>query len=101
MDLAKLHTEHNKEQSRFELKMDNDLAFIDYKVGKSGNWYLIHTEVPDHLEGQGAGNKLVRESLEIIEKLDVKIIPTCPFVRTFIKRHRTDYENILAEGVNL
>ena len=83
------------------LQFEDSAAFIDYKIGKRGAVYLIHTEVPDELEGQGIGHKLVRESLDMIEKDDLKIIPLCPFVKSFIKKHRSDYEHLLAEGAKL
>lgn len=101
MDLAQHKTINNEQDSRFELNLEEGRVLIDYKIGKSGSWYLVHTEVPDHLEGKGAGHKIVREALEIIEEIGVKIIPTCPFVRAFIKRHLTDYEHLLADGVKL
>ncbi|WP_436515943.1 GNAT family N-acetyltransferase [Ekhidna sp. To15] len=101
MDLASLKTVNNKEENRFELALDNSIAFIDYKIGKSGAMYLIHTEVPDELEGQGVGHKLVRESLDLIEKANIKIIPLCPFVKSFIKNHQADFQQLLAEGAKL
>ena len=101
MDLASLKTINNPEANRFELKGDDDLALIDYKVGKTGRWYLVHTEVPKHWEGNGAGHKIVRESLNLLDQAGEKIIPTCPFVRAYIKRHFDDYSHLLADGVKL
>ncbi len=101
MDLASLKTQKNIDKNRFELVLDDTTAFIDYKMGKRGSMYIIHTEVPDEMEGQGVGHKLVRESLEIIEKENIKIIPLCPFVRSFIKNHEEDYQQLLAEGAKL
>ena len=101
MDLARLKTQNNTEEQRFILQLEDAAAFIDYKIGKSGAVYLIHTEVPDEMEGQGVGHKLVRESLEMIEKDNLKIIPLCPFVKSFIKNHRSDYEHLLSEGAKL
>lgn len=101
MDLASIKTQNNTEDNRFELVLENTYAFIDYKIGKRGAMYLIHTEVPDELGGQGVGHKLVRESLSIIEKADIQIIPLCPFVKSFIKKHQKDYQQLLAEGAKL
>lgn len=101
MDLASLKTQNITEEQRFMLQFDDATAFIDYKVGKSGAIYLVHTEVPEELEGQGVGHKLVRESLAMIEKDELKIIPLCPFVRSFIKNNLSDYTHLLAEGAKL
>jgi len=101
MDLASLKTEDKKDENRFVLQIEDKKAFIDYKVGKSGAIYLIHTEVPDDIEGKGVGHKLVRESLQLIEEEGNKIVPLCPFVRAFLKKHPDVYRQILAEGVKL
>jgi predicted GNAT family acetyltransferase len=101
MDLASLKTRDNRDDHRFEIEMDDALAFIDYKVGKSGDVYMVHTEVPKRFEGQGVGHKLVRESLEIIENNKCQIIPLCPFVRSFIQDNRSDYQHLLSEKAKL
>lgn len=101
MDLASLKAQNNSDKSRFELEIDDAVAFIEYKIGKSGAMYLIHTEVPGMFEGQGVGHKLVRESLEIAEKEGIKVMPLCPFVRAFMKNHQEDYQQLLAEGAKL
>lgn len=101
MDLASIKTVNNENSSRFELQMDDEVAFIEYKIGKSGALYMIHTEVPKKLEGKGVGHKLVRESLEIVEQLNLKIFPLCPFVRAFMKKHEADFKHLLAEGAKL
>ncbi len=101
MDLANLKTTRNSAKNRFELELDHSMAFIDYKIGKSGAIYLIHTEVPRELEGKGVGHKLVRESLEIIEKANLKIVPLCPFVKSFLIKHLDDYRQLLVEGAKL
>lgn len=100
MDLDRLHTIDNPDKSRFELIGDELLAFIDYKIGKSGNWFLVHTEVVKK-EQKGLGNKIVREALAILDGRGIKIVPSCPFIHAFIKRHFEDYKHILAEGVKL
>lgn len=101
MDLAKLSTVQNSEEDRFELRVEEYVAFIQYKIGKSGNWYLVHTEVPEQIKNLGVGNKLVRESLNLIDEQGIKIIPSCPFVKAFIQRHQDDYRQLLVEGINL
>ncbi|WP_421765079.1 GNAT family N-acetyltransferase [Ekhidna sp.] len=101
MDLASLKTVDNPNKNQFELSIDGKVAFIAYKVGKTNDLYMVHTEVPDDLEGKGVGHKLVRESLEIIEARNCKIVPLCPFVRSFIQDHGSDYEHLLSERAKL
>jgi predicted GNAT family acetyltransferase len=86
----------NTEKSRLELEIDNNTAFIDYRLSGS-RLYLIHTEVPPLLEGKGVGKAIVQKALQYAKDSDLKIVPICPFVQAYLKRH-TEWTNIIAEG---
>jgi len=47
----------------------------------------MHTEVPPELEGEGIGTNLVKLVFEEIEKRGLQLIPICPFIIAYIKRH--------------
>lgn len=83
-------TIQNSERNRFELSIEGQLAVLDYTFKKSTNQiFLVHTEVPEVLRGNGWGEKLVGESLEIIRSKGYKVVPICPFVISYIKRHKS------------
>ncbi len=96
MEIAHTKTVLNLKDNRFELKLDDDFALINFTIGKSGDVYLTHTEVPKMYEGKGVAHKLVRESIEIAENENWLIVPICPFVRDFVKSNMEDYKNILS-----
>ncbi len=77
----------NPSRHRFELKQGNETAFILYSK-TSDSIRLVHTEVPPALQGQGVASKLVRDTLELLRNSGQKIVPSCPFVADYIKRHR-------------
>jgi predicted GNAT family acetyltransferase len=71
---------------RFELERDGETAFVLYS--KTQNVIkLIHTEVPDALRGKGVGSKLVGGVLRQAEQAKLSVIPSCPFVAQYVKRH--------------
>lgn len=76
----------NEETNRFELTVDGHTAFIDYeendKVIK-----LIHTESPEALAGRGAATALIEKTLVYLEDNAYQLIPLCPLVFAYIKRH--------------
>jgi predicted GNAT family acetyltransferase len=47
----------------------------------------VHTEVPDALEGQGYGSALAKAVLTYAKDGGVKIIPSCPFMTEYLRRH--------------
>ena len=76
----------NPEQSRFELETSEGPAVAIYRL-RDGNLHIVHTEVPKALEGRGIGSQLVRGVLEIARERGQKVVPRCPFVSAYMKRH--------------
>ena len=48
---------------------------------------LQHTEVSPALEGQGIARRLVQAVLDDVRARGLTVIPTCPYVRTFLRKH--------------
>ncbi len=87
----------NETATRFEMKVGNNLAFIEYQQSP-GKITLIHTEVQPELEGKGAATAIIEKTLGYIEENNFKLIPLCPLVVAYIKRH-PEWKRIVAEGV--
>jgi len=76
----------NEKRSRFETTVDGTTAFLTYhRNGK--RLVLIHTEVPESLEGKGVGSAIVRFALDYARTNDLTVVPQCPFVRAYLERH--------------
>ncbi len=76
----------NTEKNQFELHIDEKVARLEY-VKRTDRIYLTHIEVPKALEGQGIAKSLTLQTLETVDQSGLKVIPQCPYVATFIKRH--------------
>ncbi len=76
----------NEDLQRFELEDEGELAFLTF-TRRDDTLTLVHTDVPERLEGQGVGTTLVRGALEYIKANHLKVVPRCPFVATHLKRH--------------
>lgn len=81
-----MNTINNKDLGQFELHVNDHLARITYEV-KGKKIYLFSTKVPESLSGQGIGSKLLRESLELIEEMNLKVVPICNFVQGWFMKH--------------
>lgn len=87
----------NKQGQRFEMTLGEDKsAFIDYAAAGAGVLALTHTEVPEEFEGKGIGSALVKNAFEIIRAEGMKIVPECPFVAAYLRRH-TEYQSLVAD----
>jgi len=76
----------NEARSRFETTVDGRRAVLVYR--RDGERLrLVHTEVPDELEGGGIGGELVRAAVERAVTDGLTVVPECPFARAWLERH--------------
>lgn len=76
----------NSAHRRFEVAVDGALAIANY-ILKGQVIAFTHTEVPDELRGKGIGGVLVRAALDAARARGLRVVPLCPYVSSFIKRH--------------
>lgn len=77
----------NTDKNRFELKVENAIALVEFEKTEPNILDLTHTEVPEELGGQGVGSKLVKGVLQYIKDNNLKLIPSCPFIEKYIGKH--------------
>jgi predicted GNAT family acetyltransferase len=75
----------NAAAGQFEIHTGAGVAILTYVV-RGDTVDLVHTRVPAQLEGQGYGAALATAALESARARGLKVIPTCPFVRTYMRR---------------
>ena len=76
----------NDQKKRFEIEVDGHFAFINF--GERENQIaLVHTEAEPELAGTGAASAVVEKTLNWIEQNDKTLLPFCPYVFAFIKKH--------------
>jgi len=86
MKYEEISLKDNTDLNRFELEVEGITAFLEYK--RSRDWlFLIHTEVPEVLEGKGVGSAIIQKTLQYAKDNSYKIVPICPFVQSFLKKH--------------
>ncbi|MBC5623453.1 MULTISPECIES: GNAT family N-acetyltransferase [Butyricimonas] len=87
-------------RQQYEFRIGNYTPKIEYIKSINGEIYLTHTEVPPELEGRGIGSQLVEKTLKDIERQGLRLVPLCPFVAAYIKRH-PEWRRIVMRGINI
>jgi predicted GNAT family acetyltransferase len=72
---------------RYELYVGEDLAGIIAYARRDGRVTLLHTEISPEFGGQGLGGTLVAGALEDLREKGLEMVPSCPFVRSYLERH--------------
>jgi len=84
--VANFDITHNQEKMRFEVMVDGEKAFLEYRM-KGNDIAFMHTEVPETLSGKGIASALAVYAFKYAKENNLPVIVYCPFVKTFLKRH--------------
>lgn len=87
------------ENKRYYFDIDGVKPRIEYILVKD-KIYLTHTEVPKSLAGKGIGSAIVKAVLEDIDARELTLVPLCPFVAMYIKRH-PEWRRLVLKGIKI
>ena len=77
---------NNTEAQRFEAQLGAEQAVAEYHL-KNNVIIFTHTEVPRVMEGKGVAGKLIKTALDAAQQEHYQVVPLCPFVAAYIRRH--------------
>lgn len=83
----------NRKDDRFELDTEGGTAYVEYIID-GDEITFTHTEVPKEAEGRGIAGKVVAAAVAYARDQKLRVIPQCPYVAGWMKRHR-EYDDIL------
>jgi predicted GNAT family acetyltransferase len=88
MTARSVDVSRNDLASRYEARVDGELAgFAQYQLTPE-LVVFTHTEVDPRFEGQGVGSALAQSALDDVRAGgDRKVLPLCPFIKGWIARH--------------
>ena len=90
----------NPAASRYEMHVGSELAgFIDYRL-RDGHGAevisLVHTEVEPAFQGAHLATNLARFSLDDARARGLGVLPFCPYINSWIKKHQ-EYADLVPE----
>jgi predicted GNAT family acetyltransferase len=94
VNLDQITVTHNEAAGRFELLVDGLRALLTYRRFPD-RIIFDHTEVPKPLEGHGLGAKLARFALDFARANHLRVVPLCPYVSGFIRKH-PEYQDLVS-----
>ena len=90
---------NNEAAKRYEFQIDGHTPLIEY-IKTNQKIFLTHTEVPPALEGKGIGSALIKSVLEDVDQKGLTLVPLCPFVAGYIKKH-PEWKRLVLKGVKV
>ena len=86
----------NSSEDRYEVSSDGELAGFAIYRRRPGIIAFVHTEIDDRFEREGLGTRLVHDALDDARRESLAVLPFCPFVNGYIKRH-PEYRDLVPE----
>jgi uncharacterized protein len=86
----------NPAASRYELHVGTELAgFVEYQLDEGdGSISLVHTETEPAFRHAHLATQLARFSLDDARERGLAVLPFCPYIGSWIKKH-PDYTDLV------
>ena len=88
---------HDPESTTFSIDLEDDRAVLVYRTAGDEVLDFEHTYVPPQYRGRGLAAALAREAFEYGRANHYRVIPSCPYITTYLKRH-PEYRDLVARG---
>ncbi len=77
---------HYPNRSRFEIEMEGLTAYVEY-LRTDDVFDIIHTIVPQPLEGRGIASSLVRTAFDYARDNKLTLKAACPYAHAWLLHH--------------
>tara|TARA_B100001175_G_scaffold270746_1_gene243108 strand:- start:261 stop:647 length:387 start_codon:yes stop_codon:yes gene_type:complete len=84
---------------QYEVEIEDDLAIIEYAL-QDRKIFLTKLIIPSSNKDENFEEIFIREVFEIIKEKNIRVMPTAPQVRKFIKKNK-EFKELLPIGVRL
>ena len=79
--------EQNSAEGRFETTVEDHLCQLDYRLADEGVMSMNRVFVPSPVERRGIAGALTRFAMDYCSEHQLSVIPRCPYVAAWVKRH--------------
>lgn len=97
MTTIEITREDSESKARYVAKIDGVDGFGELTLSKVNDALVIvdHTETPDSMRGMGVAKALAQRMISDARASGQKIIPLCPFVKSYAQRHADEVADVI------
>jgi hypothetical protein len=100
MDTKNLNIKKNDLLRQFEYRIDGKLIKVEFSE-QGRNTFLTKFEMDKDLKDEPLKDMFLQSVLNMLSERGSYVIPTCPKVAQFFRKHRVEYKHLLPVGINL
>jgi uncharacterized protein len=82
---------------RFAYRAGKTTAELVYRI-RGNRMILLHTGVPERIEGQGIGGQLVTAAVDYAAREGLTVVPACPFAESWLDHHPEVAARVQTDG---
>lgn len=83
-------------RASFNLTIENTRCTLEFSI-ENDTMDIRSVRVPESVGGRGLAGQLTRHALDWAQTQTLKVIPTCPYVASWVQRH-PEFLPIIAES---
>jgi len=87
---------HREKARRFSVRLGDDVAYLSYEKIDDKTLDYAHVWVPVEHRNRGIAAALTNAALQYAENNAFKIVPTCPYVAAYVRRHG-EFANLVTD----
>jgi predicted GNAT family acetyltransferase len=82
------------ENNKFYTVVEGQECHLEYMIEDDNSIVFYHTYVPPSLRGRGLAMEIIKEGLDYAKSQNMKFVPACSAVRTFVRKYPEYEDNI-------
>jgi predicted GNAT family acetyltransferase len=86
--------ELDETRHRYTITVQGEVAGFAQFFDHDGQRVFVHTKVGEQYAGQGLAKLLVAGALDHVRANGLRIVPVCPFVKSYLDRHH-QYDDLV------
>ncbi len=87
----------DRARNKFYIPIDGKQAFIKYRMKNENTIEYITTFVPEEFRGKPYARELVEYALHYAREKNLKVVPTCDYVKKYLSKNEEEYKDIEIE----
>ena len=91
---------NNEFLRQFEAVIKEELTIVEYSQ-QERKVFLTKLIISENLKDEGYLDSFLEALLSNIKEGSDKVVPTCPEIARFMRKHRRKYKDLLPVGINI
>ncbi|MFW6137657.1 MAG: GNAT family N-acetyltransferase [Spirochaetota bacterium] len=87
MNSEDIPVRHEPAAKRFAVRLEGKIGYLSYEQKEQKTLDYAHVYVPPDFRGRGIAAELTRTALEYARNNGFSVIPSCPYVDSYIRKH--------------